>query len=93
MASLNVTWGGGRKCVFLRILGALLMKWIWRLYRDREGGQVCEVLKSKYLSRSSLGNCRGTYGSQLWKGLQKVKVKFEWGDTFRVNNGKKTKFW
>lgn len=71
---------------------ATLMKWIWRLYGDREGDLVSEVLKTKYLRRTSLANCKGTYGSQLWKGLQKVKEKFEWGAIVKVNNGKKTKF-
>ena len=27
--------------------GALLIKWIWRLYEDREGDKVCELLKKK----------------------------------------------
>ena len=40
-----------------------------------------------------MANWRGAHGSQFWKGLQKVKMKFEWGAVFKVNNGKKTKFW
>lgn len=38
-------------------------------------------------------NCRGSRGSQFWRGLNKIKHGFSWGVVFKVNNGKLTRFW
>ena len=40
-----------------------------------------------------MANCKGSVGSQFWRGVIKLKEKFFWGSVFMVNNGKKTKFW
>lgn len=60
--------------------------------QDREVDLVCELLKAKYLRRSSFADSKDTMGSQFRKGIHKVKEKFEWGAIFQVNNGQNTKF-
>ena len=72
---------------------ALLMKWIWRLYKDKRGDMVCEMLKAKYLKRTNYASYQGKNGSQFWKGINKLKNKFLWGASFVIKNGKKIKFW
>ena len=55
---------------------ALLLKWVRRLLRDKEGDLCCQLLKAKYFKHkpfvnNRVVNSRGGVGSQLWRGIQK----------------------
>lgn len=72
---------------------ALLVKWVWRFYKEDEGDACCQLLRAKYLRNKPMLLCKGTTGSQFWRGVNKIKHLFSWGATFKVNNGKNTRFW
>jgi hypothetical protein len=72
---------------------ALLMKWVWRLDKDKEGDAVCEILKAKYLQRKNFVQHSGNSGSQFWRGVNKIKNLFSLVATFEVHNAEKTRFW
>ena len=76
-----------------RLNEALLMKWVWRMYLGKEGDLVYEMLQTKYLRSKSFTKCKGKNGSQFWRGVNKVKMKFSGGARFVVNSGKETLFW
>ena len=51
---------GGLGITNTRVLNeALLLKWVWRLYRNDEGDTCCQLLKNKYLKASRFLFVRG----------------------------------
>ena len=85
---------GGLGITNTRVLNeALLLKWVWRLYRNDEGDTCCQLLKNKYLKGKPISICKGGRSSHFWKGINKIKHLLDWGASFTVNNGKNTRFW
>ena len=80
---------GGLGITNTRLLNeALLLKWVWRLYRSDDGDLCCQLLRNKYLMGKPISICKGNKGSYFWKGLNKIKHLMDWGASFSVNNGK-----
>ena len=71
---------------------SLLLKWFWRLCNSDIGDQCCNLLRRKYWRSCPLAQCNGKKGSQFWKGLHKVKHKFNCGSKFVVGDGKNILF-
>jgi hypothetical protein len=72
---------------------ALLLKWIWKIYRDGDG-LWADLLRAKYLGDNDLFSPEiQPKGSQFWNSLQKIKWYFKLGARHRVRNGRRTYFW
>jgi hypothetical protein len=84
---------GGLGIINTQILNECLMvKWIWKLYQQKESLWV-KLIKGKYMRDDDFYGTRGTQGFQLWKKLHRVKHLFKWGAVHKVGNGRLTKFW
>ena len=51
------------------------------------------MIRAKYLKKKTLMLCREGCGSQFWRGISKVKHKFNWGPTYSVKSGREVRFW
>lgn len=71
---------------------ALLGKWIWRLYENREEDMCCQLLRKKYLGVKPFSLARSTGVSQFWQGLFDIRSKFEKGFIFQIHNGQSVLF-
>lgn len=61
---------------------------------EKEDDIICiELLRRKYLGNKSIFQITKGSGSQLWKGLLKVRSWFQWGRVIRVRSGQQTRFW
>lgn len=97
-----VKWGditvpkdfGGLGILDTRLMNiALLGKWIWRLYENREGDFCCQILRKKYLGDKPFSLAKKGVGSQFWKGLIDIRSDIEKGLIFKANNSKSILFW
>ena len=83
-ACLPKEFGGAGISNTKRFNEALLLRWVWRIYASSADDSCCNLLKAKYLKNKPLLNEKKGKGSQLWKGVNKIKHNFCWGATFVV---------
>ena len=70
----------------------LLSKWLFKLTNEDDIWQ--QILRNKYLKSKTLTQVEKKPGdSQFWSGLMSVKQEFLKWMTFKVQNGKQTRFW
>jgi hypothetical protein len=68
---------GGLGIINTQILNECLMiKWIWKLYRQK-GSLWVRLLTAKYMKDGDLFRSREGQGSQFWKSLHKIKRLFK----------------
>lgn len=73
---------------------ALLLRWWWRLYTQRESLWYLIVSKiRKRTGAGQIGNFWLCSGSFFWASLQKMKFIFHWGCLCIIGNGKTVSFW
>ena len=72
---------------------ALLLKWVWRICQNSAEDMCCQLIRAKYLKKKTLMLCREDCASQFWRGINKVKHKFNWGPTYSVKSGREVRFW
>ena len=69
----------------------LLSKWLFKLTNEDDIWQ--QILRNKYLKSKTLTQVEKKPGdSQFWSGLMSVKQEFLNWMTFKVQNGKQTRF-
>jgi hypothetical protein len=56
----------------------MLVKWIWKLV-NKDEAMWSKLLERKYLKGRDFFSWKGQWGSQFWRGMQKVKHLFKWG--------------
>jgi hypothetical protein len=83
---------GGRGLLNTKKMNVVLMlKWVWRLYQE-ENTIWATIIRDKYDEASDLSAGSSHGGSQLWKSLHKLKLYFQVGAKFAVQNGVHTIF-
>jgi hypothetical protein len=71
----------------------MMLKWIWKLYRNVEG-LWADLIRAKYMGDNDLFSpLVPTKGSQFWNSIQKIKCYFKLGVKHSVWNRKQTFFW
>lgn len=69
-----------------------LGKWLWKL--ENENGIWQQMLRAKYMSKKTLGQCeRKTGQSHFQNGLMQVKDLYNKFCVKTINSGKQTRFW
>ena len=69
-----------------------LSKWLFKF--TNEDGIWQQILRNKYLKSNTLTQVEKKSGdSQFWSGIMSVKLDFLKWMTFKVQNGKQTRFW
>jgi hypothetical protein len=71
---------------------ALLLKWVWRLYRE-DDAIWAKIVRAKYTDADNLFAGSGQGGSPFWKSIHKIKHYFALGTKLTVRNGARTRFW
>lgn len=69
-----------------------IVKWGWRMLEAKTDDICFNLLKRKYLGRSSL-QINKWDGSQFWKGVHRTKENLKWGCRAKVGNGNNVRFW
>ena len=66
---------GGLGITNTRLLNeALLLKWVWRLYRNDEGDFCCQLLRNKYLKGNRSLFARGTKDPTFGKDSTRLNI-------------------
>jgi hypothetical protein len=70
----------GTRIINTRTLNdVLILKWVWRIYKQEPEDLCCELLRKKYLNDGPLSRCKWKGSSQFWQGMNNAKHKFKWG--------------
>jgi hypothetical protein len=85
---------GGLGITNTRIMNiALLIKWIWRLFRDDPEETLWHrIIRAKYPGAADIFASNAQGGSPFWRSLHKIKHYFKLGAKYSVGNGTKIRF-
>lgn len=86
---------GGLGIANLRIRNtALLLRWWWTLYRNREALWTITITRIRQTATYAGGpKIWSLAGSFFWKDLQKINKIFVWCTEWRIGNGLSISFW
>jgi hypothetical protein len=86
---------GGLGITNTRIMNiALLVKWIWRLFKEAPEDTLWHrIIRAKYPGAADIFASNPQGGSSFWRSLHKIKHYFKLGARFSVGNGTKVRFW
>jgi hypothetical protein len=86
---------GGLGITNTRIMNiALLVKWIWRLFRDDSQETLWHrIIRAKYPGAADIFASNAQGGSPFWRSLHKIKHYFKLGAKYSVGNDTKIRFW